>query len=112
MVSADQVLHTVTCGYRNLVSAWPVTDDTVFAVGSATKSMTAAFVATYVDEQRIGWDQKCIDAWPGFRAATDEMTRTLRVRDLLGMASGLEEPDSTSLHFGGPTAAELCQALV
>ena len=111
VVSADRVLHTVTCGVQNLGSGRPVTDDTVFAAGSATKSMTAAFVATYVDEQRIGWDQKCIDAWPGFRAASDEMTRTLRVRDLLGMGSGLEEPDSTSLHFGGPTAAELCHAL-
>ena len=54
--------------------------------------MTAALVATYVDDGPIGWDQRCIDAWSGFRAPTDEMTRRLRVRDLLGMASGLGEP--------------------
>jgi beta-lactamase class C len=74
--------------------------------------MTAALVATYVDDGTIGWDQKCLDVWSGFRAPTDAMTRTLRVRDLLGMASGLGEPANTSLRFGGPTALELLQSMV
>ena len=112
LVSADQVLHTATFGVRSLQNRKRVTADTLFAVGSTTKSMTAALVATYVDDNAIGWDQRCIDAWSGFRAPTDEMTRRLRVRDLLGMASGLGEPASTSLHFGGPTAPELLQDLV
>ena len=92
VVSAGQVLHTATFGVRSLQSRKRVTADTLFAVGSTTKSMTAALVATYVDDGTIGWDQRCIDAWSGFRAPTDEMTRPLRVRDLLGMASGLGEP--------------------
>jgi CubicO group peptidase (beta-lactamase class C family) len=112
VVSAGQVLHTATFGVRSLQGRKRVTTDTCFSVGSTTKSMIAALVATYVDDGTIGWDQKCLDVWSGFRAPTDAMTRTLRVRDLLGMASGLGEPANTSLHFGGPTALELLQSMV
>ncbi len=51
--------------------------------------------------------------WKGFRAPTDELTRTLRVRDLLGMASGIAEPPALSgLHEGDPTAPQLLQSIV
>lgn len=75
--------------------------------------MTALLVATYVGEGRLGWDQPVVDAWAGFRAPTDELTRTLRVRDLFGMASGLGETRAVSaLHEGDPTAAQLLQSNV
>ncbi len=84
VVSADAVLHTATFGSRTLQGRKPVTVNTRFAVGSTTKAMTAALVATYVDQQKLGWDQKVVDAWSGFRAPTEGITRGLRVRDLLG----------------------------
>jgi CubicO group peptidase (beta-lactamase class C family) len=43
VVSADQVLHTSTYGVRGLKDRKPVTRQTVFRVGSTTKSMTAAW---------------------------------------------------------------------
>jgi len=112
VVSADQVLHTATFGDRSLAPRRPVTESTRFRIGSVTKSMTATLLATYVDEGKLGWDQPVVDAWSGFRAPTDELTRALRVRDLVGMASGLAEPPSTSLRFGGPTTAQLLQSVV
>ena len=114
VVSADQVLHMATFGVRNLQGRRPVTPSTLFRVGSTTKSMAAALVATYVDDGSIGWNQKVIDAWSGFRAPTDESTRTLRVRDLLGMGSGIGEPArvESGLHFDGLTAAQIVESVV
>ena len=114
IVSADQVLHTSTYGVRGLKDRKPVTTQTAFRVGSTTKSMTAALVATYVDDGTLGWDQKVVDAWSGFRAPTDELTRSLRVRDLLGMGSGIGEPDRMrpGLHFDSVTAAQILQSVV
>ena len=79
----------------------------MFRVGSTTKSMTAALVATYVDDGTLGWDQKVMNTWSGFRTPTDELTRSLRVRDLLGMGSGIGEPDrmKPGLHFDSVTAS-------
>lgn len=63
------------------------------AVGSADAADAAdAALATDVDQGRLGWDQRLVDAWPGFRAPTNELTATLIVRELLGMATGIVEP--------------------
>ncbi len=114
VVSADAVLHTRTFGVRSLQGRKPVTNRTAFRVGSVTKSMTAALVGTYVDQGVLGWDQKVVAAYPAFRAPTDALTRSLRVRDLLGMASGLGDYPATvaGLHFGDPTAPQLLQSVV
>lgn len=114
VVSADAVLHTKTFGVRSLQGRKPVTTRTAFRVGSVTKSMTAALVGTYVDDGTLTWDTKAVDAYPGFRAPTDGQTRSLRVRDLLGMASGLGDYPQVvaGLHFGDPTAAQLLQSVV
>jgi CubicO group peptidase (beta-lactamase class C family) len=112
VVTGDQVLHTHTLGVRSLKHPDPVTHNTHFPVASTTKSMSSLLVATFVDQKRLAWDQPVIDAWPGFRAPTDHLTKTLRVRDLMGMASGIGEPTAFGLHQGLPTATELLQSLV
>ncbi len=112
VVSGDRVMHTATFGDRSTAARRAVTERTRFRVGSTTKSMTATLLATYVDEGKLAWDQPIVEAWAGFRAPTDELTRTMRVRDLLGMSSGLEELPSTSLRFGGPTTAQVLQSVV
>ncbi|WP_042425722.1 serine hydrolase domain-containing protein [Streptacidiphilus anmyonensis] len=113
VVSSDRVLLTLPLGVRDLGTRAPVSPSTRFLVASTTKSMTSLLVATYVDQHRLAWDQRVVDAWPGFRAPTDELTHTLRVRDLLGMATGIDEPPALSgLHEGDPTAPQLLQSLV
>jgi CubicO group peptidase (beta-lactamase class C family) len=113
VVSADEVLYTSTHGVRDRATGAPVTTDTHFLVASTTKSMSSLLVATFVDDGLLGWDQPVVEAWPQFRAPTDELTRTLRVRDLLGMDSGITEPPALSgLHEGDPTAPQLLQSLV
>lgn len=112
VVSSAQVLHTHTLGVRAQHQREPVTNRTRFLVASTTKSMSSLLVATFVDDKKLSWDQPVIDAWPGFRAPTEHLTKTLRVRDLLGMASGIGEPGSITINQGIPTAAELLKSLV
>lgn len=111
VVNAAGIVHSNTFGVRDLASGAPVTPSTLFHVASTTKSMTSLLVATFVDEGLLTWDQPVIDAWPAFRAPTDELTQTLRVRDLLGMDSGLGAPAATDLHQDYPTALELLQSV-
>jgi CubicO group peptidase (beta-lactamase class C family) len=113
IVSSDGILHQLTMGARDGGRAARITPDTHFLVASTTKSMSSLLVSTYVDDGTLAWDQLAVDAWPGFRAPTPELTRTLRVRDLLGMGTGLAEPEALStFHQGVPTSAELLQSLV
>ncbi|MGD9890897.1 MAG: serine hydrolase domain-containing protein [Dehalococcoidia bacterium] len=108
VVNADGIVHSNTFGVRNLTSRAPVTPNTLFRVGSTTKSMTALLVATFVDEGLLGWDQPVVDVWPDFRAPNAALTSSLRVRDLMGMATGLGE-GWFALHYDYPTALQLMQ---
>jgi CubicO group peptidase (beta-lactamase class C family) len=112
LVDRNGIRYRRGFGLRDLASGEPVTPDTHFLVASTTKSMTSLLVATCVDDGVFAWDQPVREVWPGFRAPTDALTRTLRVRDLLGMASGIGEPPAvSSFHQGDPTAGDLLRSL-
>ncbi len=111
VVNKSGIIHSLTSGVRDQTTQQPVTPQTLFAVGSTTKSMTSLMVATHVDEGALDWDQPVRDVWPDFRAPNDELTQSMRVRDLMGMDSGIGEPASTTFHFGESTALELVQSL-
>ena len=91
LVQGDDIVFARGFGTRDLANDAPVTPRTRFRVGSVTKSMTALLLGTLADEGVLAWDDRVVDLWPEFRAPTDELTQTLRLRDLLGMGSGLAE---------------------
>jgi CubicO group peptidase (beta-lactamase class C family) len=80
-------------GWRNVEEELPVTPDTLFAIGSNTKSFTATLLAMQVDDGALAWDDPIRKVLPEFRlhdpAATDEMTAV----DLLSHRSGLPRHD-------------------
>lgn len=76
-------------GVRRLGGEAPVDEHTRFGIGSNTKGMTAAVLATLVDEGRLGWDDRVVDHLPGFALADSAATDRLTVRDLLAHRSGL-----------------------
>jgi CubicO group peptidase (beta-lactamase class C family) len=113
VVSAYEVLYTSTHGVRDRATRQPITNDTHFLVASTTKSMSSLLVATFVDDGLFSWDQPVLEVWPQFRAPTDDLTKVLRVRDLMGMDSGITEPAALSgLHEGDPTAPQLLESVV
>jgi CubicO group peptidase (beta-lactamase class C family) len=111
VVNAAGLVHQRTFGVRDRATGAPVTPGTLFRVASTTKSMSALLVAQFVDEGLLGWDQPVREVWPAFRAPTDELTAALRVRDLLGMATGLGARPMTDLQQGYPTPRQLLESV-
>jgi CubicO group peptidase (beta-lactamase class C family) len=103
LVEGDQVVYARGFGAREVNSQAPVTERTRFRIGSNGKSMTALLIATFVDEGLLAWDQPVADVWPDFRAPTADLTRSLRVRDLMGMGSGIAESPTLEFFFYGGT---------
>lgn len=71
-----------------------VDQDTLFAIASNTKQMTAALMATFVDERRMTWDDAVKTHLPELELFDPVVSRELTLRDLLCHRNGL--PD-----FGG-----------
>jgi CubicO group peptidase (beta-lactamase class C family) len=97
-------------GVRQLGKSAPVTPDTIFAVGSMTKSFTAVTVAAMVDENKLDWDKPVREYLPWFRMYDPVATELMTPRDLLTHRSGLPRHDF--IRFSTPlTRAELVRRL-
>jgi CubicO group peptidase (beta-lactamase class C family) len=89
IVEKGQTVLARGYGVKRLGSTDPVTPHTLFATGSTGKAVTAAALATLVDQGKIGWDDKVIDHLPGFQMWDSWVTREMTIRDLLVHRSGL-----------------------
>ena len=74
-------------------------DGTLFQVGSTTKAMTVAALATLVDEGKLKWDGPVRDYLPAFQMYDPYVSREMTVRDLLSHRSGLGMGEGDLLLF-------------
>ncbi len=93
VVRGDAVVMLRGFGLRDVATGDAVTPDTLFMMGSAVKPMTALLVALAVEEGVMGWDTRVAEALPGFALSDIEHAAQLRIRDLLGHASGVPRHD-------------------
>lgn len=76
-------------GVRSLQTREPVNPDTLFYIGSATKSFTATLVAMTVEEGKADWDRPLAQTAPGFRVADPLASQMISFRDLLSHRTGI-----------------------
>jgi CubicO group peptidase (beta-lactamase class C family) len=93
VVRNDSIVLARGFGVRKLGSPEKVDENTIFAIGSASKSFTAAAIAMLVDEGKIKLDDPATKYLPGFQLYDPYVTRELTVRDLLSHRSGLDRGD-------------------
>ena len=80
-------------GYRNVDDHLPVTPDTLFLLGSCSKTFTATAIALLADEGRIALDTPVRTYLPDFSLEDPVASATLTPRDLLTHRSGLPRHD-------------------
>lgn len=93
IVKDDAVVLSKGYGVRELGQPTPVDERTVFAIGSVTKSFTAAALGMLVDEGKVGWDDPVTEHLPDFQLYDPYVTREITLRDLLTHRSGLPRGD-------------------
>lgn len=93
IVRNDSVIFARGFGVRKLGSPERVDENTLFAIGSASKSFTAAAIAMLVDDGKVKWDDPATKYLPGFQMYDPYVTRELSIRDLLSHRSGLARGD-------------------
>jgi CubicO group peptidase (beta-lactamase class C family) len=93
VVRGDSVVFARGYGVREIGRPERVDAQTIFAIGSSTKALTAALVAMLVDEGHVQWSDPAAQHLPGFALFDPYATRELTVRDLLIHSSGLSRGD-------------------
>jgi len=67
----------------------PVTEHTLFHVGSITKSFTATVMASVVNDGLVDWDDRVKDILPDFDWWDDDVERKMQVKHLFTHGTGL-----------------------
>jgi len=109
LVQENHIIYARGFGLRDLHSNAPVSPHTRFRIASNTKSMTSLLAATFVDQGILGWDAPVTGVWPEFLAPTPALTHSLRLRDLLGMGSGVAESPTIEFFMSAGTESALDQ---
>ena len=71
----------------------PVTPNTLFAIGSITKSFTVTTLGMEMDEGKVDWDKPVRDYLPTFKLYEPVLTEQMTIRDLITHRSGLPRHD-------------------
>lgn len=100
IVKDGRVVYAKGFGYRDVKKGLKVTPDTLFAIGSCSKSFTATSLALLAGEGKVDWDKPLRDYLPDFRLYDSYATSQLRPRDLVTHQSGLPRHDL--VWYGSP----------
>lgn len=97
VVKDDGVVLLRGYGVREAGRLERVDGQTLFGIGSATKSFTAAAVGLLVEEKKMAWDDPVTRHLPDFRLYDAGLTQQVTLRDLLSHRTGLPRANGTLL---------------
>jgi len=110
IIQNGETLYCAGYGFTSMEDQVAVTPETVFAIGSITKSFTVAGLGMLVDEGHLDWDRPVRGVLPDFALADAVAAAETTPRDMVTHRSGLARHDM--LWYGsGLSADELFKTL-
>jgi len=91
IVKEGQVVYTETFGYADSEKKVPVTENTIFPIGSSSKPMTATMIAMLVSEGKMKWDDPVEKHLPYFKLKLKPSNINIKttIGDLLSHRTGI-----------------------
>lgn len=99
IVRNDSIIFSKGYGNLEIHKERKVDENTIFGIGSISKSFTALTLGILVDEGKINWDDKVKDYLPYFELYTPYVTDNFTIRDLLTHRSGLKDVSGGTLWY-------------
>lgn len=93
VVQGGKVVYEKGFGVREMGKKEPVTPNTLFMIGSTTKSLTTLMMAKLVDEGKFGWDTPVTQVLPSFALGDAEVTKKTQMKHTVCACAGLPRQD-------------------
>jgi len=104
IVHGQKVIYEKGFGVRELGKNEPVTPETLFMIGSTTKSLTTLMMARLVDEGKFSWDTPVTQVLPSFALGDPQITKRVTMKHTVCACAGLPRQDMEfSFEFAGVT---------
>lgn len=94
ITTKDGTLYKKAYGYKDLENKIPANTETVYPVGSISKSFTSFLFGLHQDEGTLTFDDKIIDLIPFFQLNNQIATDEITIRDYLSHQSGYGKHDT------------------
>ena len=88
IIKDDKVVFLKGFGHADIENETPIDGDTMFAIGSSTKSFTSTLIAQLVAEGKMDWDDPITKYLPEFKMNVDTGDEAITIRDLLCHRTG------------------------
>ncbi|MCS4301250.1 serine hydrolase [Chryseobacterium sp. BIGb0232] len=111
IVKNDSMIYSKGFGYRDYENKLPVTSNTLFGIGSNTKSFTSALIGMLEDGKKLSVQDKPSQHIPYLTFSTDRMNNLITIEDLLEHRSGLGSVDGAYIFFPSEKRVDLMQKL-
>ena len=89
VIHHDSTVISAGFGVKEKGTSDPVTDSTLFHIGSMTKAFTATLIASLADEGALSWNDTVKNILPDFDWYDDSVEASMQVHDLLTHSTGL-----------------------
>lgn len=93
IVKDDKIIYMKGLGEKDIEKKLPVTPDTRFAIGSASKAFTGMLAVMAADEGKLSLDDSPKKFLPYFTLKDPDAAAKITIRDLLAHRSGLNRTD-------------------
>ena len=93
VVEKNKVILAKGFGYKDYENKVPVTENTLFAIGSCTKAFTSSLLSFPMKDGKLDFDKPVNSYLPELRFMKDEMTNNITTRDMMCHRTGLPRHD-------------------
>lgn len=99
VVEKNNTIYSKGFGFRDLENKLPVTTNTIFPIGSITKSFTASLLGMLENQNQLSLKDKPSLYIPKLQFYNDKMDNLIAIEDLLSHKSGIGSVDGTYILF-------------
>ena len=107
VVENNQIIYSKGFGYRDADKKLPVNENTIFPVGSITKSFTSSLIGIFEAQKLLSVTDKPSLHISKFQFYSDQMDNQITIGDLLSHRSGLGNADGSFVLFPASNRQEL-----
>ena len=93
IVEGDKLIYSKGFGYRDYENKIPVDGNTLFAIGSCTKSFTSGILGQLRKEDKLSFDDSPIKHIPYFKFYNDDLNNNVIIKDLMSHRTGIPRHD-------------------
>ncbi len=95
VVEKNKVIYTGGFGYRDYEKKLPVTENTLFAIGSCSKAFTVSMIGMLVKEGKVDIDKPVRDYLPELKFQNEYTNDHVTLRDMMCHRTGLPRHDNS-----------------